>query len=384
MAEPILPDPIWISTPGALRRLVADLAGRPILAVDTESNGLHAYQEQVCLIQISTGEADYLIDPLALSDLSPLEPIFADPGVEKVFHAAEYDILCLKRDFGFRFAGLFDTMVAGRILGRTEIGLGSMLAVEFGVALNKRYQRANWGRRPLPAAMLTYARLDSHYLIALRDLLSAELQARGLTDLAHEDFQRLAQIPAAPLDAAPPNPWWKLAGSQELTPQQAGILHELSLFRDRQARYSNQPPFRILSNENLLDLALCASVDLDLEGLCALNVLPDSLVERYGEGILEAVRRGAGVRPPQPPVHVRPSHAVLHRMQMLQQWRKDTGRRLGVESDVILPRDVLNEIAQHNPFTPQELAEVMPDLPWRREHFGLEILTLLHPKGKRP
>jgi ribonuclease D len=82
------------------------------------------YQEQVCLIQFSTGDTDYLVDPLALTDLTPLSPIFADPKIEKIFHAAEYDIICLKRDFGYKFANIFDTMVASRVLGKQAVGLG--------------------------------------------------------------------------------------------------------------------------------------------------------------------------------------------------------------------------------------------------------------------
>ena len=93
--------------------MVPELRRCTHLAVDTKSNGLYAYQEQVCLLQFSTSDTDYLVDPLALFDLSGLEPIFEDPGIEKIFHAAEYDILCLKRDFGFHFANLFDTMLAG-------------------------------------------------------------------------------------------------------------------------------------------------------------------------------------------------------------------------------------------------------------------------------
>ncbi len=119
--------PVLITRPGPLKDLAADLSRQSLVAVDTESNSLHAYREQVCLIQFSTEETDYLVDPLALDDLSSLGPIFANPDIEKIFHAAEYDLICLKRDFGFQFANLFDTMVAASILGkaRNRIGLRS-------------------------------------------------------------------------------------------------------------------------------------------------------------------------------------------------------------------------------------------------------------------
>ncbi|PIX46945.1 MAG: hypothetical protein COZ54_02550, partial [Anaerolineae bacterium CG_4_8_14_3_um_filter_59_70] len=156
-----LQPPVWISTPVALQKLAGELTRQPRLAVDTESNSLHAYREQVCLIQFSTHETDYLLDPLKLNDLSPLAPIFANPKIEKTFHAAEYDIITLKRDFGFSFANIFDTMQAARILGYKQVGLDSILAERFGVVVNKRYQKADWGRRPLSRDELNYARFDT-------------------------------------------------------------------------------------------------------------------------------------------------------------------------------------------------------------------------------
>ena len=165
-----------------LKHLAHILANHNILAVDTESNSLFAYREQVCLIQFSTPEADYLVDPLTLSDLSPLGPIFADTRIQKVFHAAEYDLLCLKRDFGFNFNNLFDTMLAARILGRKEVGLGSILEEEFDLQVDKRHQRANWGQRPLPGYLLDYARQDTHFLIPVRDMLEGQLKEKAGDD----------------------------------------------------------------------------------------------------------------------------------------------------------------------------------------------------------
>ncbi len=164
---PRLPPPVLITRPAQLALLMAALREQPAIAVDTESNSLHAYQEQVCLIQFSTPQADYLVDPLADLDLSPLGELFANPAIEKVFHAADYDIACLKRDFGWSFANLFDTQWAARILGWSQVGLASILKTHFNVHVNKKWQRFNWGERPLPTEALDYARLDTHYLLPL-------------------------------------------------------------------------------------------------------------------------------------------------------------------------------------------------------------------------
>src|SRR5688572_24583666 len=157
MMTAVLAAPTIIDTSSALRDLALRLRHEPLVAVDTESNSLYAYHERVCLIQMSTRKQDWLIDPLALDDLTPLADFFADPHIEKVFHAAEYDIMCMKRDFGFTFKNLFDTMYAARILGLKSVGLGSLLETHFGIRVDKRYQRADWSLRPIPPDQLHYA-----------------------------------------------------------------------------------------------------------------------------------------------------------------------------------------------------------------------------------
>ena len=190
--QKLLP-PVWVATKTALDTMVAALEKEPSVAVDTESNSLYAYQEQVCLIQFSTPTQDFLLDPLTLPNLECLAPFFANPNIEKIFHAAEYDVICLHRDFGFTFANLFDTMIAARILGYEGIGLGKLLEQKFNVLVDKKFQKANWGQRPLSEEMLNYARLDTHYLIDLRAILKKELQERQRWILAQEDFKMATQ-----------------------------------------------------------------------------------------------------------------------------------------------------------------------------------------------
>src|SRR5690606_30069950 len=169
--EPELPPALMVETRDALDGLPELLRSNTRLAVDTEANSLHAYQGRVCLIQLSTDTQDILIDPLVFepSDLDFLGEVFADPQIEKVFHAAEYDVMILRRDFGFEFSNLFDTMIAARVLGWERFGLGTILEERYGVRVDISHQRADWGRRPLPPHLLRDARIDTHYLLDLRD-----------------------------------------------------------------------------------------------------------------------------------------------------------------------------------------------------------------------
>jgi len=365
---------VWVDQSQELHKVIDELLSQDIVAVDTESNSLYAYQEQVCLIQFSTRGKDILVDALALPDLSLLAPIFQSDKIMKVFHAAEYDLICLFRDYGFQFNFLFDTMIAARTLGYQKIGLGSLLEKYFDVHMDKKYQRANWGKRPLKPEMLEYARLDSHFLIPLAEILQKELRDSGRWSLAVEDFERLT-IDIHDTTESDEEDFWKLRGARDLNSWQAAILKSVYQFREAQAEKQNRPSFKILSHQALVDIA--SQAPESLEALKKLPSLNYRLVDRYGRGLINAVQEGEKAPPENPPHNNRPKEAVLDRMDALREWRKTAGRDIGVPSDVILPKDVLNRIARENPKNVQSLQKVMEDVPYRYQHFADEIMKTL-------
>ena len=366
---------IWVDSQNALEMMVKDLLTQDFVAVDTESNSLFVYQEQVCLIQFSTGKVDYLVDPLALSDISVLASVFENGMIEKIFHAAEYDLIVMKRDYEFQFQNIFDTMVAGRILGKKALGLGGMLKAEYGIELNKRYQRANWGKRPLPQAQLNYARLDSHYLISLRELLFSELERANLSELAQEDFLRLCNVRIPESYHINSENGWRFVGGQHLSPSEMAVLYELYLYRDREARKANLPPFKIISEQALREIALaCPRVKHEV---FQVPTLSERLARRHGHGIVQAVQRGLKSDPPPRPPRLEHHEGFMERNDALRLWRKQTGQSLGVESDVVLPRDILEELARKNPSTMVDLSVEMQQVPWRYKRYGRRILHVL-------
>lgn len=358
-----------------LRALVDRLRGTPLLAVDTESNSLYAYYEQVCLIQLSTREQDYIVDPLTIDDMSPLGELLADPATEIVFHAAEYDIISLKRDFGFRFSRVFDTMLAARICGWERVGLGSILEEQFGVQVDKKYQRANWMTRPLPRDQLLYAQMDTHYLPALRDRLVAELTAKGRMDEAREIFSTLPDFPPAQYEFDPDG-FWRINGVQKMRRSQVAVVRELYLLRDELARRRNVPPFKIFSDRALVELAQLGprrTADLD-----AVRGPARSQLRRYAEAIVQAVARGQAARPPQPPRRTNKlDMTVRARYDALRAWRKERAEERGVESDVIMPRDTLWVLARQVPQRVEDLDDIPGLGPWRRAEYGAELIELL-------
>ena len=369
------PPPVLITQTEQLGAMLRRLMSAPVVGVDTESDSLYVYREKVCLVQLSIPEVDYLVDPLAPGlSLDPLGELFAAPGIVKVFHAAEYDVMCLKRDAGFQFRNLFDTMWAARILGWKQVGLAAILGEQFGVKLDKRWQRHNWGTRPFDKAALAYARLDSHYLLDLREIQFDELHARDSMEHAQETFDQVAAVQPVPRDVRPDD-FWRIKGAWDLSPRGQAVLRELFLLRDRIARHRNWPPFKVMGDKTLVALAQCqpgSARDL----ACCVGMTPLQ-VKRYGEAALGAVARGLSAPIPRAPRNAPPDYGVLARYERLRAWRKQTAAGRRVDPDVIVSNAALMAVAQSNPRLPQELAGIEGLGPWRLKTFGSQLVEAL-------
>jgi ribonuclease D len=368
--------PITIQRTRDLRHLVDQLKSQSLLAVDTESNSLFAYNERVCLVQLSTREQDYIVDPLAVDDMSPLGTLLADPAIEIVFHAAEYDVITLKRDFDFAFANIFDTMLAARVCGWKRVGLGNILEELFAVRVDKKHQRADWSVRPLPDDQLRYAQMDTHYLPVLRDRLLAELVDLGRLEEARETFADLLDLPPAEHHFDPEG-YWRLHEARDLTRGQVAILRELYLLRDEIARRRDWPHFKVFGDETMVQLA--AMAPRRTEDLHGFRGLGERLIQRDGAAIIDAIARGRQSPPPRPPQRPDsiPDPDVMARYEALHEWRKQRAAERGVESDVIVPRGVLWALARRVPHSLAEL-DAIPGLgPWRRTEYGAELLDVL-------
>ncbi len=374
MAHSELGEPTLIQDEKALQNLLFRLEAQKAIAVDTESNSLHAYREQVCLIQISIPGIDYLVDPLKLEDLGALGDIFADASIVKVLHGAEYDVLCLGRDFGFRLLNLFDTRVASRTLGWKKSGLGDLLGQVFDVHIDKRFQRANWGKRPLSTEMLDYARLDTHYLLPLRNHLQKALAKRDLEAQVLEMCEWMSLIPPNE-NGFDPEGFWRISHARELSRRQAAILRELYMMRDRLARDTNRPPFKILSDAALFTLAKQAPrTESQLRASAGLT---KRQIERFSNAILPAIKRGQQAPFPRKPRGNHRDEEMVGRYEALREWRKGVARQRKVESDIILPRDMMEMIARKAPGDKQSLKVLMQPLVWRFQHYGADILSIL-------
>jgi len=374
-----LPSHIFIDTAQDWQACLKKLIQEPRLAVDLEANSMFAYRERVCLIQISTASQDYIIDPEANLDLSGLGEIFADPTVEKVFHAAEYDLLLLKKAYGWELKNLFDTMWAARIIGHKRYGLASLLAALYDIHLDKRFQKSNWCKRPLSTDQLQYAQLDTHYLLRLRDDLDKKLQEMGRREEADIIFAE--QCLVTPKDNGfSPNDFWSINGVNDLNEQQQAILKALTIFRNEEAERRDMPLFKIFGERTLLELA--ANQPQSLTQLGHVYGMSHRQVRRYGRTLLQIIAQAKNDPPPEPPPRgKRPPDQVLHRYEELRLWRKEKGKKRGVESDVIISRDALWTLARECPQTLDALAKLPLVGQWRAKKYGEEILAVLKEAG---
>ncbi len=266
-------------------------------------------------------------------------------------------------------------MSAARTLGWPQVGLAAILETHFGVTMNKKHQRADWGHRPLTPEQLDYARLDTHYLAALREMQLHALTESGRWPEAHEEFARLARTrgdtPAGPDALA----FWRVNGAHDLTPAQAAVLKEVFSYREEQAERVDRPPFKVMGESTLIEIARRTPRDIDaLHGTPGLS---PGQVHRHVHGLLHAVQRGLAAPPQRAPQVEREADDVRERYDLLRKWRKERAKARGVESDVIVPRSALWDLARRAPRTPGELTQIADLGPWRRATYGDEILKVL-------
>jgi ribonuclease D len=365
-----------------LEALARDLLHEKVLAFDTEADSFYHYFDKTCLVQIATRRDIYLVDPLALggpSELAPLGPVLASPNVQKVFHAAEYDIYVLKRDCGFRFANLFDTMISAQLLGYPSIGLAALAERHHGVSLPKDEQRSDWSARPLTASQLSYAAADVTYLIPLAEQLASELDAAGRRGWADEEFETLTrrEWPDRQFDELG---YLKIKGARSLEKTCLAILRELFLLRDARAREIDRPPFKVLANRALLEIA--ERQPQTLEELGEIKGITDLILRRLGRDVLAAVARG--LKKGHGPVprlagngRRRMDRPTERRLAALKRWRGQRAGQLSLDPGVLCPNAALEAVATRRPGTRDELARVAELKPWFVREFAEEILAEL-------
>ena len=377
--DPSEPRVRLINTQAELEHLCHRLKGEPLLAVDTEAASFHRFHDRIYLLQLSSRHETAVVDPLAVTSLASLAAMLADPGVEIVFHDADYDLRLLNLEYGFGVTNLFDTRIAAQLLNEPGVGLAALLEKYLGVKLDKRYQRADWSARPLSPEMLEYAAADTHHLPALRDLLREQLRGRGRLEWAEEEFALVTGVRWTPSEADEPA-YLRLKGAKALPGRALAVLRELFEWRDQLARRTDKAAFRILNNEPML--AMAKAPPADLSELKTVRGIGGEQAERRGREILAAVHRGLAVpeadlprveRSPRRPA----DPAYEARLERLKAARNLLASQYELAPGVLCPNGTLEAIARMNPVSVEQLAGVPELRRWQLREIGGGLLAAL-------
>ena len=359
-----------------LHKIVKDAASNKYISIDIEGNGFFRYPEFVCLIQLCVGEDIYLVDPLAIEDISILGIVFADQKILKILHAGDYDIRSLNRDYGFSFTNVFDTSLAAGLLGSKKLGLDSVLKeyIDADVTKDKKLQRSDWTVRPLSKAARKYAADDVKYLFPAMQVMKEKLENLNRISWLAEECERLQSVTfnAKDEDTA----FLDVKGSKSLDGQALSVLQALYSIREDEAIGRDRPPFKIVGDSVLVAIATKPQADYsEIKGIGAWG--RSSVSKRIRKIAVEALDK--------PPIE-RPRGKSIRRNNMsnkereranvrlkeLKEWRKSLGDAISVDPSLLWPTNSLNRLSRDLSSFEEEISE--PEVrKWQVMEFGSRL-----------
>jgi ribonuclease D len=367
-----------INTRNELENFIETIENEKEVGVDLEADSMYHFQEKVCLIQMAAANINVVIDPLAIQDLSPLKPIFKRSDICKIFHGADYDVRSLYRDFHITIHNLFDTELASRFLGVPETGLEAVLKKKFAVTLNKKFQRKDWSKRPLPPDMIAYAAEDAGYLLPLARSLKTELDEKNRLGWVYEECEYLSRVRAITANDRPL--YLNFKGAGKLDSRSLAVLEALLGFRRDVARRKDKPLFRIFGNRSLMELA--GKKPLNFKQLEKTGALSARQISMYGREIITAIQGAMKLPAEDLPVYPRKkspriSLAVAGRVKALRSWRNKQAQKLAIDPALIGNKALISSIAVQRPLNLSELAAIKEMKNWQKKEFGRDIVKVL-------
>ena len=374
---------IHVETPGQAGSVEHALARTEIVAVDCEAAGYHRYSDRLCLVQLSTAEQTFVLDPLAF-DLAPhLKPFLEDPGRVTILHGAAYDLRLLHRDLGIRVGALADTQVAASLMGEPGVGLQALLERHLGIRVSKRYQRADWAARPLSADMIEYAANDTRHLHRLAEILEARLEEAGRLAWAREEYGRLLDSAfEAGDEGVETDPVARVKAARRLDDRTVTALREAIAWRDGIARERDRAPFRVASDAALLAAAKARPPSVAV--LAALQGFPSRLAYQEGRALLDSFTRVEAlpvrelVPYPRPRARgARPDPEEEAAFERVKEVRNGAAVRLGLDRGRVMANHVLRGVVAAMPADLTELQAVAEVRRWQVDVMGGELLGAL-------
>jgi ribonuclease D len=367
---------VYVQDDEAVREVADKITAAQRVALDTEADSLHHYFEKVCLLQLSVPDGDYIVDPLSSIDLKPLLAPLAQK--ELIIQGADYDLRMMKRDYDFSASRIFDTMSAAQLLGYDKFSYAALVERHVGVVLSKHGQKADWSQRPLPPKLVTYAASDTHYIFAVAEKLEQELRELGRLEWHQEVCERLLSYVAEGMREPDPERQWRIKGWQTLRgPRGWNFLREIWRWRDTEAQRADFPPFKVLRNETVLELAVWALSGGDP---ASMPKLPRNIVGRRRRLLEEAIEHARAMPQDQwpkplgaPRRDTPPPDEVL--VATLKQIRDKAAAELKLDPGILLPGASLSAIAIARPATVEALQLAGDLYHWQTKLLGDELLA---------
>jgi ribonuclease D len=361
-----------VETSASLAEASRRWAEAPVVGLDTEFVRTNTFFHKLGLIQVSDGRTSWLIDPVAVGDLSPLAEVFRSPGV-KVIHSASEDIEVFYRFLGALPEPLFDTQIAGAFAGAGAfLSYQKLVALDLGIELAKEETRTDWMARPLSPAQLAYAAEDVAFLIPLHERLRRDLESLGRLSWATEDSAALLDTSRFEEDAE--TAYLRVKGAGRLDRRQLASLRILAAWREREARRRDLPRSFVLKEDLLL--ALAARRPKEAEELRRLPALDPRQASRDGTLWLQLIEEAESLPEAELPPRIagKPFSPAARTLEnRLRERVRKKAASLGLAPEILAPRRILDALlrltaGKSEPRLPRELQG------WRREVIGEELL----------
>lgn len=368
----------YISDQSELNSILESLDAETHLAIDTEADSLHHYFEKVCLIQVSTRKADYIIDPLAGLDLVKFFEILSTKVL--IIQGADYDLRMLRRDYNFSAHSIFDTMLAAQLLGYERFSYAALVERHVGVVLDKHGQKADWSQRPLPESLITYAAADTHYLFTVMDKLEEELIAKDRLHWLNECATKLLDYVSEGIRQPDPEKQWRIKGWHTLKPGRGwAYLRELWLWRDMEAQHVDFPPFKVMRNDLLIEIAKWAQNGFPQSET---PNFPRNIYGRRRRGMERALEHARSMKPDEWPKPLETNRREIKTpdencILELKKMREVHSARLELDPGVLLSTANISVLATSGAKTVEELRHLGILHKWQVDEMGSDIVKVV-------
>lgn len=325
----------FIQTTKELQLFIKKLGDLRWVALDTEFLREKTYHAKLCLIQLEANGYRACIDPLSISDFSPLIELLNNDSITKVFHAAHQDLEIFLHLTGKVPKPIFDTQIAAAVLGYgDQMGYARLVEHMLKVTLPKTQSRTDWTKRPLSQAQLEYAIDDVRYLAIIYPIMLEALKQKQRLHWLSKDFNNAVNPDTYSIKAE--DRWQKVRGNQILKKSQLAILSELAAWRERQAEKNNRPRKWIISDDILVQLS--RQSPLSSKEIMEIPGLQSDKMKSYHSLLLKLISKGANSSQkdwPQPTRMIKPSYQQTLLIDLLMIVLQIQANKHGIMPSVI-------------------------------------------------